>query len=239
MSSIALSNTSVIRRKTSFYHLPNELVCKVFEYTNELTLLFTCKRYYYLWKYSSLMKALYLYQNSNKDDKKQNFTFQSILKYNFLNEQVVEILERWFLSKYSWNDMKNIYSTCHLPKWLLKKPSLNFIKFLMDKGVSSSEPANRPLILACKKHNVELVKMLLAVGVNPRQYNDGPLLVATKKKYNDIVLLLLQHYTNTKASKDGINNALNIAIRQKNKALVSIFVKYGGIPKIELLKKMR
>jgi len=46
--------------------------------------------------------------------------------------------------------------------------------------------------------------------------------------YNEIVFLLLQHYTNTKASKKGINDALNIAIRQKNKALIPILVKLGG-----------
>ena len=62
------------------------------------------------------MKAHYLYQNSDKKEKKLNSTFQTILKCKFLNERVVEILERWFLSKYHWNDMQCIYTTCQLPK---------------------------------------------------------------------------------------------------------------------------
>jgi len=221
---------TITKSKTTFNHLPNELVVKVFNYSNELPLIFTCKRYYYLWKYSSVMKAHYLYQNSDKKEKKLNSTFQTILKCKFLNERVVEILERWFLSKYHWNDMQCIYTTCQLPKWLLKNPSLDFIQFLMDRGVSPSEPANRPLILACKKNNIKLVKMLLAMGVQPRKYNDGPLLIATKKKNNEIVLLLLKYYTKSKECQNGINNALNIAIQQKNKTLIRIFVKYGGKP---------
>ncbi|ORX84159.1 hypothetical protein BCR32DRAFT_242772 [Anaeromyces robustus] len=228
-----MSTTTTImttpRKKTSFHNLPNELVVKVFCYSKELPLLFTCKRYYYLWKYSSLIKALYLYQNSDKDEKELKSTIHTILKYKFLNEKVIEILERWFLSKYNYDDLKQIYTTCQLPKWLLKKPSLKFIKFLMDRGVSPTEPANRPLILACKKHNIELVKMLLAIGANPQQYNHGPLLIATKKKYNDIVLLLLQYYNKSKESREGINNALNIAIRQKNKTLIPVLVKFGDI----------
>ena len=44
---------SFVRKKTSFHHLPNELVVKVFSYSNELPLLFTCKRYYYLVNYPS------------------------------------------------------------------------------------------------------------------------------------------------------------------------------------------
>lgn len=172
---------SFVRKKTSFHHLPNELVVKVFSYSNELPLLFTCKRYYYLWKYSSLIKAHYLYQTSD-NNKEPKAAIQTILKYKFLNERVIEILERWYLSKYQWNDMQCIYNTCQIPKWVLKKPSLKFIKFLIDRGVSPSEPANRPLLVACKKHNIELVKMLLEAGAKPEQYNNGPLLVATKKK---------------------------------------------------------
>jgi len=228
---------SYIRKKTSFHHLPNELVVKVFSYSNELPLLFTCKRYYYLWKYSSLIKAIYIYQTHN--DKEVKKALQAILKYKFLNEQIIEILERWFLSKHQWNDMQCIYNACQIPKWVLKKSSIKFIKFLIDKGVSPSEPANRPLLMACKKHNIKLVKILLKGGANPQQYNDGPLLIATKKKYNDIVELLLQHYANLELSKEGINSALNIAIRHKNKALISIFVKYGGIPRVNLLKTLR
>ena len=39
---------TITKSKTTFNHLPNELVVKVFNYSNELPLIFTCKRYYYL-----------------------------------------------------------------------------------------------------------------------------------------------------------------------------------------------